>query len=150
MHGWGETPGQRRLLCFRGCTADRGRESLEIVSGALSGSCYHNYALWYFFQMFLWSFSTYCLLASLLSCTRSLEAFTAWCICLCPLAWDGHGVKVGGVGKGILEVDSSARIYGPGDRRRANSSPWNGAAEQGSGVTRFFSSTARCLRMNLE
>lgn len=73
--------------------------------------------------MFLWSFSTYCLLASLLSCTKSLKAFTAWYICSCTLVRDGHLVKVGGVGKGILEVDSSAYIYESGDRR---------------GVTRFI------------
>lgn len=42
----------------------RKRESLEILSQDLSGSCYHNYAHGYFFQMFLWSFSTYCILAS--------------------------------------------------------------------------------------
>lgn len=109
---------QGKVVCFAfwGCTTDKGKESLEILSQDLSGSCYHNYALWYFFQMFLWFFSTYCVLASLLSCTKSLKAFTAWHICSCTLVWDGHSVKVGGVGKGILEVGSSAYIYVWGDR----------------------------------
>ena len=66
--------------------------------------------------MFLWSFSTYCLLASLLSCMKSLKAFTAWYICSCTRVQDGRLVKVGGVGKGILKVDSSACIYESDDR----------------------------------
>lgn len=56
----GDARAKMSALLLGGVQQIRKRESLEILSRDLSGSCYHNYAHCYFFQMFLWSFSTYC------------------------------------------------------------------------------------------
>lgn len=61
---WGDARAKMSALLLERVQQIRKRESLETLSRDLSGSCYHNYAHCYFFQMFLWSFSTYCILAS--------------------------------------------------------------------------------------
>lgn len=72
---WGGARARRAALLLGGVQQIRNREATEILSRDLSGNCYHNYAPRYFFQMFLWSFSTYCILTSLFSCTKALKAF---------------------------------------------------------------------------
>lgn len=98
----GRRQGKDVCFSFGGVQQIRKRESIEILSQDLSGSCYHNYALSYFFQMFLWSFSTYCILASLLCCTKSLKAFTAWSICSCTFIWNGLRRRQRNSGSGFI------------------------------------------------
>lgn len=132
-------------LLLRGVQQIRKRESLEILSRDLSGSSYHNYVLCYFFQMFFWSFSTYCVLASLLCCTKSLKAFTAPTYLLLHFNLGWTTFKVGGVGKGIWLIFMSV-VTARGNLVHLEMVSQN--RNEKSEV--YFPVLPQCLRMNLE